>query len=112
MRKFDYRAPRYSVELPVRLTVDDAIYIGRCTEISTEGIRLELDQPFETGITGVVRLSERGMTADIPVRVCYSNSDHVGLKFLYDSDEQHEEIIRLVNLCAGLRPHSSHVTAW
>lgn len=112
MRKFDYRAPRYAVELPVRLTIDEAIYIGRCLEISTDGMKLKLDQPFETGSIGTVRLSERGITADIPVRVCYSDSDHIGLKFLYDSDEQRAEIVRLVSVCVGPRFRSAQLAAW
>jgi hypothetical protein len=108
MRKFDYRAPRFAIDLPVRLTIDNAIYIGRCNEISTEGMKLELDQSFETGCTGIVRLNEKGIIIDLPVRICYSNSDHTGLKFLYESDAQRDEIVRVVSLCTGVCFDTSH----
>lgn len=109
MRKFDYRAPRYAVNFPMRLTVEDAIYIGRCREISTEGMKLELDQSFETGCTGIVRMSEKGITIDLPVKFCYSSPDHTGVKFLCDSGEQRDEIARFVSLCTGVCFDTSHL---
>lgn len=112
MRKFDYRAPRYPVNLPVRLTLDDAIYIGRCTEISVEGMKFQLDQSFEPGVTGLVRFSEKGITIDLPVRICYCGPDHAGMKFLCNSDEERGEIARFVSVCAGPRFHSSQLAAW
>jgi hypothetical protein len=96
MRKFDYRAPRFPVDLPVRLTFDESMQQGRCTEISTEGMKLEVRQPLAPDACGKVRLSYQDFSLDIPVRVAHSGSFYDGVKFVYDSDEQRDEMSRLV----------------
>ena len=42
MQKFDYRYPRFAVDLPVRFTTQGSTLTGRCKDISHEGMRLEL----------------------------------------------------------------------
>ena len=44
MQKFDYRYPRFAVDLPARLMTQDSTRIGRCVDIGKEGLKLELDQ--------------------------------------------------------------------
>ena len=45
MQKFEYRAPRYQVDLPVSLTLPSSTLQGRCREISKEGMKAELPEP-------------------------------------------------------------------
>jgi hypothetical protein len=101
MRKFDYRAPRFLVDLPIRVTFGSSMQEGRCTEISTEGMKLELRQPLAPDSCGMVRLSHRDILIEIPVRVAHSGSSYDGVKFVYESDEQRDELIRLVAILAG-----------
>lgn len=96
MRKFDYRAPRFAVDLPVRLTFDESAQQGRCTEISTEGMRLEVRLPLAPDACGKVRFSYQDFTMEIPVRVAHSGSFYDGVKFVYETDEQRDEVTRLV----------------
>jgi hypothetical protein len=96
MRKFDYRAPRFAVDLPVRLMFEESIQPGRCLEISTEGMKLELRQPLAPDATGTVRLSYQDAILELPVRVAHSGAFYDGVKFIYESDEQRDEVSRLV----------------
>jgi hypothetical protein len=96
MRKFDYRAPRFAVDLPVRLTFDHSTQPARCTEISTEGMRLEVNQPLQPQAYGTVSVSYQDFDLDLPVRVAHAGPYYDGVKFIYASEEQRDEVNRLV----------------
>jgi len=96
MRKFDYRAPRFAVDFPVRLAFDGSIQHGRCTEISTEGMRLEVREPLAPDACGIVYLSFQDTTIELPVRVAHSGSFFEGVQFVYATEEQRDEVNRLV----------------
>ena len=97
MRKFDYRAPRFAVDLPVRLMFEESIQPGRCLEISTEGMKLELRQPLAPDSVGTVRFSYQDAVLELPVRVAHSGTFYDGVKFIYETDEQRDEVNRLVS---------------
>jgi hypothetical protein len=103
MRKFDYRAPRFSVDLPIRLTFEDSMQDGRCREISTEGMKLELREPLSPNSCGRVRVSYLNFRLELPVRVAHSGASYDGVKFVYESDEQRDDVNRLVAVLAGPR---------
>jgi hypothetical protein len=96
MRKFDYRAPRFPVDFPVRLTLDGSTQPGRCIEISTEGMKLELKEPLAPDSNGVVRFSFQDVSLELVVRVAHSGVSFDGVKFVYETDEQRDEINRMV----------------
>jgi PilZ domain len=104
MRKFNYRVPRFPVDLPVRLTFNTSIQVGRCTEISTEGMKMEVHEPLSPDSSGTVHLNYQGITLDVAVRVAHSSSSHEGLRFVFESDEQRDEVTRLVEILAA-PPH-------
>jgi hypothetical protein len=103
MRKFDYRAPRFVVDLPVRLTFDGTMHQGRCTEISTEGMKLAVDRPLAPESGGRVRLAYQDLVLELPFRVAHSGPSYDGVRFIYESDEQRDDIMRLVAQLAGPR---------
>lgn len=103
MRKFDYRAPRFAVDLPVRITVDESMQQGLCKEISTEGMKLELREPLAPGSTGTIRLSYQDVFLDVRVRVAHSGPTFDGVRFVYESEDQRDELSRLVARLAGAR---------
>lgn len=96
MRKFDYRAPRFVVDFPVRLSFEGAIQQGRCREISTEGMKLELLEPLAPDAQGTVLLNHQDIILELTIRVAHSGSYFDGVKFVYDSEEQRDEVNRLV----------------
>lgn len=100
MRKFDYRAPRFPVDLDIRVTTKDAVHVGRCTEISTEGMRFESIQPLGVDTFGVIEVTSQGTTLEIPARVIHCGNGCEGLQYLCASDEQRDEIVRFVDMLA------------
>jgi hypothetical protein len=46
---------------------------------------------------------------EVPVRVAHSGSSYDGVKFVYESDEQRDELIRLIALLTGPKQNSGPV---
>jgi PilZ domain len=101
MQKFEYRTPRYQVDLPVLLNLRDSTIVGRCREISIEGMRVELPQPVFPDACGTVSISYRELSLELPVCVAHSGTGQDGLKFLFESEEDRSGVERLVSLLAG-----------
>jgi hypothetical protein len=104
MRKFDYRAPRFAVDLPVRLTLEDSTQFGRCTEISTDGMKLHVYEPLSVDAGGVVQVTFQNVSLEIPVRVAHCGSGCEGVQFVYCSDEERDDVIRFIAILATT-PH-------
>ncbi len=96
MHKFTYRTPRYAVDFPVQLMRDDAVVAGRCREISTEGMRLELRRPLPAGFSGVVSLAWRKLHIELRVRLAHSGGGQDALRFVFDSDTERAAVAELV----------------
>ncbi len=101
MQKFEYRTPRYKVDLPVLLIVADARMPGRCREISKEGMTAEFRQPIAADATGSISLSYKNMELDLSVSVTHSANTTHGLKFLFENEQDKAAVERLVALLAG-----------
>jgi PilZ domain len=101
MQRFDYRCPRYCVDLPVQFTVQDLTPIGRCTEISQEGMRLELEQPLLSYPCGKVAMTYQNQAFEFNVRVAHVEASRVGVVFLYESDAEREAVAHLVAALAA-----------
>jgi hypothetical protein len=101
MQKFEYRGPRFHVDLPVRLKIQGSILIGHCTEISKEGITVVVDQPLASRSSGTVSLTYQGRTIDFGVRVAHVDGMHSGLEFIYSSGTEREAIAQLVDFLAS-----------
>ena len=100
MRKFDYRAPRFAVDLPVRLTLLESTQFGRCTEISTEGMKLDMR---DAALRRCRRCGSRYVSEcqpRSPVRVAHCGAGCDGVQFVYGSDEERDEVIRFIALLA------------
>jgi hypothetical protein len=101
MQKFDYRAPRFLVDFPVQLTVGDSTQLGRCKEISVDGMRLELCEVVAANSLGTLRMNYESLRIELDARVTHTVSSSVGLKFVFESDRQRKDIERLVTLLAA-----------
>jgi PilZ domain len=104
MRKFDYRAPRFVVDLPVSLTLLESTQFGRCIEISTEGMKLNVSEPLSVDAGGAVHVTFQNVSLDIPVRVAHCGAGCEGVQFVYGSDEERDEVIRFIALLASAPP--------
>ena len=101
MQKFKYRAPRYQVDLPVVLTLENSRVPGRCREISIEGMRVELRQPVEPDSCGVVSINYKEFALELPACVTHSGPGHEGLRFLVESEKDKSLVERLVAMLAA-----------
>jgi hypothetical protein len=97
MQKFEYRAPRFPVDLPVQFTVEDLTLTGRCREISQEGMTLEHRQPLTLNSSGVIALNYREQSIEIRARVAHVAQTHSGLEFLCESETERSALAHLIS---------------
>jgi hypothetical protein len=105
MQRFEYRHPRFSVDLPVQLSLADEMVAGRCVDISTQGMRLELLRPVVRGSCGMVSLRYQNQTIKLNARVTHTGSAHNGLEFLYHSAAERSAVAHLVASLTAPRNH-------
>jgi hypothetical protein len=96
MQRFDYRSPRYPVDLPVRLTAENSTRLGRCKDISREGMKMELQQPLPPDACGTVSMTFQDQTLELKVQVAHAGATQDGMKFIYSSDTQRNAVARLL----------------
>lgn len=96
MQKFNYRAPRYVVDLPVRLTVEDSLVTGRCIEISREGMHVELRQPLPSGFRGMVSLSWQELTIELCARLAHATSRQAAMCFVFESEKERTALAEFI----------------
>ena len=101
MQRFDYRSPRFTVDLPVEFTVQESTLTARCIEISKEGIRLELQQPLPPNACGKVSIHYQGLVLELNMRIAHVGETHSGMEFIYKSESERNAV---ANLIASLAP--------
>jgi hypothetical protein len=101
MQKFDYRAPRFLVDHPVELAIENSTHIGRCKEISVDGMRLELPERVAPNSVGTVTMCYGSVAIELGTRVMHVEPNFAGLKFIYANERQRKDVERLVTLLAA-----------
>lgn len=96
MQKFEYRSPRFAVDLPVQFAGEQSTLPGRCRDISRDGMRLELREPLPPDACGTVHLSYGDCPFELSVRVAHTGATHDGVEFVYKSEHEREAVARLV----------------
>lgn len=109
MQKFHYRNPRYPVDLPVLLILEDATVPGRCKEISREGMKVEFRHPVAHNCCGTLRIGH--IDSYLELRACVARTGTVsdGVKFLFGSELERKAMERLVALTASVMGHPGPV---
>jgi hypothetical protein len=100
MHRFEYRGPRFSVDVPVQFFAQNATLEARCTEISKEGMRLEVGEPLRSNSPGTVSLSHQGRSLQFSVRVVHVGARSCGLEFVYGSEAEQFAVAHLVESLA------------
>ena len=98
MRTFDFRTPRFTVDFPVRVVVQDSVQTARCAEICCGGMRLVTSTPMVVDLPVTIQFTYRGVCLDIPARVVHDTGESQGVQFLCDTGQQREDIARLIGL--------------
>jgi hypothetical protein len=105
MQKFEYRTPRYQVDLPVLLRLKDSNVSGRCIEIGKEGMKVELETPVPLKTSGTIMVGYLEVSLDLKVTVAHAGTEFSGLHFNFASEK---ERIALENLVAMLSRSNGH----
>lgn len=106
MQKFEYRTPRYQVDLPVLLTLQSSSISGRCREISREGMRVELRDPVTPDTCGTISVSYKELSLELPVCVARAGAGQSAFRFILESEKDRTAVERLVSLLAGMTGHA------
>ena len=79
----------------------------RCTEISQEGMKLELTGHCPQGTCGSVHLRHEDFSLKLGFRSLRSGPGACGILFVFDSEEQKDAVCRLVEALSAPRPCTS-----
>ncbi|HVT99196.1 MAG TPA: PilZ domain-containing protein [Acidobacteriaceae bacterium] len=96
MHKFTYRSPRFAVDFPVQLALDEGVIAGRCKEISTDGMQLELRRPLPADFYGLVCLSWQNVHLELQVRLAHTGTKQEALRFVFASEKERAAVADLV----------------
>jgi hypothetical protein len=96
MRKLQYRAPRFPVDLPVKVTQGNSAQMMRCREISVDGMKLDLSGASFPASSGSIQLIDGISSLEIPFQVRSRAIDSIGIVFENKSSEQTEALSRLI----------------
>lgn len=103
MQRFEFRDPRFSCDLPVRLNFNDSTLTARCTEISIKGMKVEIGQPQQFNSFGKVSVNREGHTIELQARMAYVQETSVGLDLIYSSDTDRKTMVDLVESLVPVR---------
>jgi len=103
MQKFEYRTPRFAVDLPVRFIVQNTTLFARCREISKDGMTLELIEPIPLSSRGTVSMSHLDRTIEVQARVAHVGPVRGGLEFIYENDAERSEVDQFIASLAALQ---------
>lgn len=101
MQKFEYRTPRYLVDLPIVFHLRESSIGGRCMEIGKEGMRVQLERQIAVETCGTISITYKELTLELRCSVAHTGPDFDGLKFLFESDRDRSTVERLVALVSG-----------
>jgi hypothetical protein len=109
VHKFDYRSPRFPVDLPIQFTVKTLTLGARCIEISNEGMKLELQEPFPPNAQGTVSILLPEGLLQLDARVAHAGETHGGIVFLYKSDRERIAVAELIGVLSAFRNRAGPV---
>lgn len=113
MEKFEYRTPRFAVNIPVQMTLARSSLRGQCVDINEEGMRVECPQLDFANARGTVTVVHPQWTSEVEVQVAYTTSTHFGLRFLYRAERERRMVARFVESLGYIvssMPSSSSMT--
>jgi hypothetical protein len=97
MQTFQYRNPRFQVNIPLDVYVVSGSHLrGRCVDISVEGMRAELEQQIPVGTTVRLELSVDGNSVTLAARLAYHEQKRCGLVFQFSSEHERSLMSKLL----------------
>ena len=106
MQKFEYRAPRFAVDLQARFTAENSTVTARCREISEGGMTLEFTSLLPPDSLGIVSVNYNGKSVELQARVAHAGARHCGLEFIYESEDERRDTALFVAFLAAFTESS------
>jgi hypothetical protein len=78
--------------------------MARCIEISNEGMKLELYEPFPLNVRGIVSIRRPDGLLELEARVAHVSETYGGMVFAYRSDRERNAVAQLIAALSAL-PH-------
>jgi len=107
MQRFEYRNPRLLIDLSAQVLVANKTLVGRCTNISAEGIGIDLLDRIDPGCCGVISFRYLNQTIELNARVAHTAREHCGFEFRCESIAEQRALTRLI--AALMDPGNRHL---
>src|SRR5579875_3696488 len=104
MHKFEYRAPRFRVDFPVRLRSDDGMIAGRCLEISIDGMLAEFAEPVVLNSVADVSIPCQDQLVRIPAKIVSTRPEFCALTFCFSTERERRNLEQIVALLSAPAP--------
>jgi hypothetical protein len=111
MQKFEYRAPRFAVDLQARLTAENSTVAARCREISEGGMTLDFTSLLPPDSLGIVSVNYNGKSVELQARVVHAGARHCGLKFIYESEDERRDMAIFIEFLAASQNPAGYIPA-
>jgi hypothetical protein len=111
MHRFEYRAPRFAVDLQARFTAEDSSIAGRCREIGEGGMTLEHSSLLPQDSLGIVSVTYSGRNIEIQACVAHAGTGQCGLKFIYETEAERRDMALFVAFLAAARKSAGSMPA-
>lgn len=108
MRRLGYRTPRFQVNFPVYLAIGNDVKAARCTDISLDGMRLELDERLARDAMACVSFEVDGERYVLQGRVARSQLSGAGLRFVFASKGQQNKVHELIGRVTTIGQAADH----
>jgi hypothetical protein len=109
MRKFRFRSPRFPVDIPIQVTRGGATRLGRCVEISADGLKFEGTGPLDPDSSGSIQIDYEGLSLALPFKSVYAGAKFEVVEFVLASQEQKRSVSLLISAISSPKPCKSLV---
>lgn len=107
VQKFEYRQPRFPIDPAVEVVFRTAngSLPGTCEDMSVDGAGVRFEEPVAIGTKGVLSFAGEISELELKARVAHLDQDRCGLVFDNTSDEQREEIKKIIEGLVNPQAH-------
>ena len=97
VQDFGYRVPRFPADFHLLLQINEPeprVLNARCTDISSDGVAVEIPEHLSVGVRVNLVLTLPGSSTSLRIagRVAYQKNDEHGFAFVFSSPEERESV--------------------
>jgi hypothetical protein len=97
VQDFGYRVPRFPADFHLLLQTNEPeprVLDARCTDISADGIAVQMPEHLSVGVRVTLVLTLPGSSTSLRIggRVAYQKNDEHGFAFIFSSPQERESV--------------------